>query len=128
MNISIQIFALLAGLLHVLIFFMESLWFMRPNVHSRFGVNNTADADTVRIFAFNQGFYNLFLAIGVFIGLGLIHLSNNLITAQTLVLFSCSCMLAAAVVLAYSANKKMLRAAFIQGIFPMLALISWLFF
>lgn len=126
MNSVVQVFALLAAVLHVLIFFMESLWFMRPGMHSRFGAKSVAEAETIRLFAFNQGFYNLFLAVTVLVGLGLIHFDGNLVVAQTLILSSCASMLAAAVVLFFSAGKKMLRAASIQGVFPMLAWLSWL--
>ena len=128
MNLATQCFALLAAALHVLVFCMESLWFMQPKVHKRFGAATTADAEARRLFAFNQGFYNLFLAIGVFVGLALLHLGGNMIVGETLVLFNCGCMLGAGVVLFFSAGRQMLRAAVIQGIFPLLAWGFWLLF
>ncbi|MEX0914543.1 MAG: DUF1304 domain-containing protein, partial [Wenzhouxiangellaceae bacterium] len=126
MNIASQSFAFLAAALHVLIFCMESLWFMRPKVHKRFGAGTTADAEARRLFAFNQGFYNLFLAIGAFVGLGVLQLDGNTTVGKTLVLFNSACMFAASVVLFVSAGRKMLRAAVIQGIFPLLAWVFWL--
>ena len=123
MNLASQVFALFAAALHVLIFCMESLWFMRPNVHKRFGATTTADAEARRLFAFNQGFYNLFLAIGIFVGLALLHVGGNITVGRTLVLFSCACMVGAGVVLFFSAGRRMLRAAAIQAAFPFLALI-----
>lgn len=126
MNILSQLFALLAAVLHVFIFCMESLWFMRPNVHKRFGAATTADAQARRLFAFNQGFYNLFLAVGVFAGLAWRDLGGNVVVGQTLVLFGCACMTGAGVVLFISAGRQMLRAAVIQAIFPLLAWICWL--
>lgn len=128
MNIVSQVFALLAAALHVFIFCMESLWFMQPKVHKRFGAATAADAEARRLFAFNQGFYNLFLAIGVVIGLALLHTAGNVVVGQTLVLFSCACMLGAGVVLFFSAGRSMLRATVIQGIFPLLALGFWFAF
>ena len=125
MNLASQVFALLAAALHVFIFCMESLWFMRPSVHKRFGAATIAEAEARRLFAFNQGFYNLFLAIGIFVGLVLLHISNVTV-GRTLVLFSCACMLGAGVVLFFSAGRQMLRAAVIQGIFPLLAWAFWL--
>src|SRR5690348_11657214 len=107
---------------------MESLWFMQPKIHKRFGAATTSDAEARRLFAFNQGFYNLFLAVGVFIGLGLLHAGRNPVVGQTLVLFGCASMLAAAVVLLSSAGRRMLRAAVMQGIFPLLAWVFWLGF
>jgi len=126
MNLASQAFAFLAAALHVLVFCMESLWFMRPSVHKRFGAATTADAEARRLLAFNQGFYNLFLAIGIFAGLALLHTGNNVTVVQTLVLFSCACMVGAGVVLFLSAGRKMLRAAVMQIVFPLLAWIAWL--
>ena len=126
MNSITLLFALLAALVHVLIFLMESFWFMRPNVYSRFGVENADDAATNRLFVFNQGFYNLFLAITALVGICLIYLDGNFVVAQTLILSSCLSMSCAAVVLVFSAGKQLFRAAFIQAIFPTLACLSWL--
>jgi putative membrane protein len=125
MNLAAQIFAFLAAVLHVLVFCMESLWFMQPKVYRRFGAATVADAEARRLFAFNQGFYNLFLAIGVFAGLAMLRFNVNAVVAQTLVLFSCACMLSAGVVLFFSAGRVMLRAAVTQGIFPLLAWGFW---
>jgi len=120
------VFALLAGLLHVLIFCMESLWFMQPKIYRRFGAADATEAEAVRLFAFNQGFYNLFLAVGVIVGLGLLYGSDAQVVAQTLVLFCTGSMLAAAIVLYFSAGSRMIRAATMQGVFPMLTWLSWL--
>ena len=128
MNLASQAFALLAAALHVLIFFMESVWFMRPKVHRRFGAATTADAEARRLFAFNQGFYNLFLALGIFIGLALLYAGSDVTVGRALVLFNCACMVAAGVVLFFSAGRKMLRAAVMQVIFPLLAWGAWLAF
>lgn len=125
MNPASQVFAFLAAALHVAIFCMESLWFMRPGVHKRFGAATVADAEARRLFAFNQGFYNLFLAIGIFVGLALIHFGGNVIVGRTLVLFCCACMIGAGVVLFLSAGRKMWRAAAIQAAFPLLAWVFW---
>lgn len=126
MNLASQSFALLAALLQVLIFCMESLWFMQPKIHQRFGAATTADAEARRLFAFNQGFYNLFLALGIFTGLALLHFGGNVLVAQTLVLFNCACVLGAAVVLFTSAGSLLLRAAVMQGLFPLLTWGFWL--
>lgn len=126
MNIPSQVFALLAAALHVLIFCMESLWFMRPHIHKRFGAPTTAAAEASRLFAFNQGFYNLFLAIGIFLGIALLYFGSYIAIGQTLVLFSCTCMIGAAGVLFLSAGRQMLRAAVLQAAFPLLTWLSWL--
>lgn len=128
MNLTTQILALLAALLHVGIFGMESVWFKRPSVYRRFGARNEAEAAACRLFAFNQGFYNLFLAAGVIIGLVLLHAGGNATVATTLVLFGCACMVSAGIVLRVSGGSRLLRAATIQAVFPLLAWIAWIAF
>ena len=96
--------AALAALLHVYIFVMESIQWTQPRVWRRFGVADQAAADVTKPMAYNQGFYNLFLAIGVVIGLALFWAGDAGTTAEVagraLVLFSLGSMLAAALVLA----------------------------
>ena len=67
MVILASVFAVLAALLHVLFFAYESLLFERPEVHARFRTR-TQDVPAVKPWAYNQGFYNLFLAIGALVG------------------------------------------------------------
>src|SRR6266568_1907716 len=64
--------AAVAAIVHLYFFVLESLWFMRPAVWRRFGLDSDADARVTRSFAYNQGFYNLFLAAGVGIGFALV--------------------------------------------------------
>ena len=63
------VFGALAALLHVYIFVMESVQWTQPRVWKRFGVPDQAAADTTKPMAYNQGFYNLFLAIGAILGI-----------------------------------------------------------
>ena len=97
-----------AALIHVWFFVMESLWFMRPAVYRRFGLESEAEATVVRSFAFNQGFYNLFLAAGVAIGLALIASGEP--PGRRSCSFACGSMIAAGVVLVLH-NPRFLRAA-----------------
>ena len=126
MNLTSQVLALLAAVLHIFIFCMESLWFMQPKIYRRFGARTTADAEARRLFAFNQGFYNLFLALGIVAGLILLYADASPGTGGTLILFACACMLGAGLVLVSSGGKRMLRAGVIQAIFPALAWGFWL--
>ena len=111
---------ILAGVIHVAIFCMESLWWTTPNVRARFR-QSAEQADANRLFAFNQGFYNLFLALGVFAGLALV-LAGHPGAGLTLATWSCLSMFGAAVVLAASA-PQMKRGALIQGTAPLLFLL-----
>ncbi|WIB36543.1 MULTISPECIES: DUF1304 domain-containing protein [unclassified Curtobacterium] len=115
------VFAVLAGLVHVYIFFLESVAWTSPRVRRIFGIVSDADAQATRAMAFNQGFYNLFLAIGAVLGVVLV-LADNGATGWTLVVFSCASMLGAAVVLA-GTGRKYLNSAFVQGSFPLIALL-----
>jgi len=116
--------ALVAAAIHVWIFALESLWFMRPAVYRRFGIASEEQASVVRSFAYNQGFYNLFLAIGVAAGLGLLA-TDNVAAASALVLFACGSMVAAGVVLV-THNRAFARAAAVQAVPPLVAIVSLL--
>lgn len=122
MSVATQFFAVLVAALHVAIFVMESVLWMRPPVHRRFLVTGPGEAATTRRFALNQGFYNLFLAVGIVVGLILLH-SGAAAEGRTLVVFCCACVLAAALVLAVS-DRRMMRAAVAQGLPAALALLT----
>jgi putative membrane protein len=111
---------ILAGVIHVVIFCMESLWWTTPKVRERFR-QLPEQAQATKLFAFNQGFYNLFLGLGVFAGLTLV-LAGHPVSGLTLVTWSCLSMLGAAIVLAASA-PQMQRGALIQGTAPLLFLL-----
>ena len=112
--------AILAGVVHVLIFCMESLWWTTPTVRVRFR-QAPEQANATKLFAFNQGFYNLFLAIGTFAGLALVLIGHGG-SGLTLVRWNCLSMLGAAIVLAASA-PQLRRGAVIQGAAPLLFLL-----
>ncbi len=119
------IFASIAALLHVLFFKLESLDWRKPKTWKTFGLESQADADTTASLAFNQGFYNLFLAIGTGLGVKFIWFSDthdNI--GWTLILFGCGSMLAAAAVLISSGGKAFARAAAIQGVPPLIAIVA----
>jgi putative membrane protein len=117
------VFAALAALLHVYIFVMESILWSRPAIWRRFGLTSQADAQTIRPMALNQGFYNLFLAVGVFVGFLLLPHAALHTAGLMLILFCCASMLAAALVLVIS-NPRMVRAAVTQGLLPLLAVVT----
>ncbi len=112
--------AILAGVVHVLIFCMESLWWTTPQVRARFR-QTPGQADATKLFAFNQGFYNLFLAIGTFAGLALV-LTGHPRSGLTLACWNCLSMVGAAIVLAASA-PQLRRGALIQAAPPLLFLL-----
>jgi putative membrane protein len=85
-------------------------------------VRDEAEAAAIRPWAFNQGFYNLFLAIGTVVGL-IVWTSDHEAAGKALVAFGCGSMLAAALVLV-ATDRRMVRAATFQGLFPLIALVA----
>ena len=120
MTILAAVFAILAALLHVLFFAYESVLFERPDVHARFQTR-TEDVPAVKPWAYNQGFYNLFLAVGALVG-AVLALAGQETVGLALILFACGSMVSAALVLVVT-NRSMVRAAATQGAFPLLAVI-----
>ena len=116
--------ALLAAAFHVLFFILESVTFSQPRVAARFGLTTPEQIATVRPMAFNQGFYNLFLAIGVVGGLALAA-SGSVEAGRAIVLFACACMVAAGVVL-YASSRRFARSAAIQAMPPLIAIVAML--
>ncbi|MGY0235624.1 DUF1304 domain-containing protein [Longispora urticae] len=121
MNIAAQVLVVVAGLLHVLIFAMESVLFRQPKVHGRFFVR-ADEVASVRPWALNQGFYNLFLALGALGGVVAVHVADRATAGAAIALFSVACMLGAALVLLVT-DRRMARAAVMQGTAPLLALV-----
>lgn len=110
----------LAALLHVYIFFVESLAWTKPSTRALFGTT-PEEAETTKELAFNQGFYNLFLAILTAIGIALTAADKDDV-GPALVLAGTGSMLAAAVVLV-AANPSRASAALKQGLVPLLAVV-----
>lgn len=108
-------FAALAAVLHVYIFVLESLRWTAPRTRAVFGTT-ADDAETTKALAFNQGFYNLFLAVVTAVGIGAVWLGHNAV-GLALIFAGVGSMLAAALVLVTSSPDKA-RAAVIQGAFP----------
>jgi putative membrane protein len=113
--------ALVAAAVHVWFFAMESLWFKRSSVYRRFGLESEAQAAVVWPFAFNQGFYNLFLAIGAAGGVLLSFFGNDA-AGRPLFGFACGSMVAAGVVL-FRFNP---RGATLQIVPPLVAIVAQL--
>jgi putative membrane protein len=117
------VFAGLSALLHVYIFVLESVRWSHPTVWRIFGLTSQEAADTTKPLAYNQGFYNLFLAIGAAIGVVLWAVNGvGDVAGRTLLLFSLGSMLGAALVLITS-GQKYLRPAAVQGTLPLIGFV-----
>lgn len=113
------VLALLAGLLHVYIWWLESVSFEKAG-RKVFGVR-AEDVPVVKPWAFNQGYYNLFLGILTIIGAA--RAWSGAESGLSWVDFGLLVMLGAALVLVISDRTKA-RAALIQGTLPALGLIA----
>ncbi|MFL0180497.1 MULTISPECIES: DUF1304 domain-containing protein [unclassified Mycobacterium] len=113
-------FAVLAAVLHVYIFALESLSWTSPRTRAVFGTT-VAEAEATKELAFNQGFYNLFLAIVTVVGVAAVSLDHNTV-GLALIFAGVGSMLAAALVLVTSSPDKA-RAAVVQGAFPAVAVV-----
>jgi putative membrane protein len=112
MLIAAQLVAGLAAVLHVVFFVFESLLWTRPAVYARFGIASREQAETIRPMAYNQGFYNLALAVGVFVGIVMLGRDGSAgIVGKTLVVFGLACMVVAGVVLATTGRRYWTAAA-----------------
>lgn len=120
MVIAGLVFAALAAALHVYIFVMESLTWTSPRTRATFGIS-VEEATATKELAFNQGFYNLFLAIVTAVGIVAVGVGHNAVGAA-LVFAGVGSMLAAAAVLLTSSPDKA-WAAITQGVFPLIAVV-----
>ena len=114
------VLAVLAALLHVYIFVMESLTWTSPRTRATFGTTPET-AETTKELAFNQGFYNLFLAIVTAVGVAAVLIGAKAV-GVALVFAGVGSMLAAALVLLLSSPDKA-RAAITQGTLPLIAVV-----
>ena len=110
-----------AAVVHLVFFAMESMLWSSPGVWRRFGLSSQRDADTVGPMAYNQGFYNLFLAGGAVVGLVLYWTTLRQV-GFGLVFFCGVCMVLASLVLV-TTGRRFLGAAVLQGVLPLAGLV-----
>lgn len=110
----------LAALIHLYVFALESLTWTSDRTRAVFGTTPEQAAQT-RQLAFNQGFYNLFLAIEVVAGIVAFVLGAAPV-GIALVLAGAGSMVLAGVVLVGSDRSKA-RAALIQMLPPLIGVI-----
>ncbi|GAT09711.1 DUF1304 domain-containing protein [Mycolicibacterium novocastrense] len=113
-------FAGLAALLHIYIWVMESLTWTSARTRATFGLTEE-EALATKELAFNQGFYNLFLAVITLAGIVIGAVGYNGV-GIALIFAGVGSMLAAALVLLLSSPDKA-KAAVTQGIFPLIAIV-----
>ncbi len=110
----------IAILIHVYIFALETLLWTKEKTNRTFGITRE-QAEQTRLFAFNQGFYNLFLA--AIAAAGIIFYVMDAHAAGTALITAGAGSMAAAGIVLYLSDRRKLRAALIQMTAPLLALI-----
>jgi putative membrane protein len=114
------VLAALASALHVYIFVLESVLWTAPRTRATFGTS-AEEANATKELAFNQGFYNLFLAIMTVVGIVAVIIGSTALGAALVFAGAGSMLLAALVLLLSSPDKA--RAAITQGTLPLLAVL-----
>lgn len=115
------VLAALAAILHVVIFQMESLSWTSERTRATFSMSEQ-EAENTKAMAFNQGFYNLFLAIVTAVGISFVAFGATAVGAA-LVFAGAGSMAAAALVL-FASSPTSRGAAIKQGTLPLLAVIA----
>ncbi len=106
--------------LHILFFYTESINFMDPATLEKFGLSPEQGL-VVKLWAFNLGFYNLFLAFGLLFSIYLVYkglIKEGKLLATYLLLF----IVGAGIVL-YISEPGLLRIALTQALPALISLI-----
>jgi putative membrane protein len=130
MTVLAWIATLVTATVHILVFVGESLLFQHPRVHQGVFSVPTADVQPVRLWAFNVGFYNLFLGCGMIAGV-ITWAAANEAVGRALVLYTCLFVFLAGIVLFLSDRMALSRprgtgvgGAIGQSVPPLVALIA----
>ncbi|MCB0349738.1 MAG: DUF1304 domain-containing protein [Bdellovibrionales bacterium] len=118
------IFFGMAALIHVGLFILESFLFQKDGAQAKLGLTKEQHA-AVKPWALNQGYYNLFLAIGTFVGLSLV-LKKQILLAGVLTSFCGLSMMGAGTVLWFTVPRS--RKFALLQILPPLIGFAFLFF
>ena len=103
MNAVSQVFAIVAAAVHVFVWPLESFLYGRPWVRV-FLTGSTADAPEVRLWRFNVGFYNLFLALGLIAGFVALRLGHEP-PGRPLIIYVSVFMIGGGIMLLFSAPR-----------------------
>ena len=130
MTVVVWVFALVAAAVHVLAFTWEVVLFERPGVHQGVFRIPTSDVPPVRLWSFNVGFYNLFLAAGITTGV-ILWINGQETVGRPLVIYVCLFMVLAGIVLYISDRLALSRprgsgigGAISQSTPPLIALLA----
>jgi len=109
MTTAAAVLGLVAGILHVVVFVLESLLWRREAVWRILGARSEEEAGIQEGVFFNQGFYNLFLAAGALVGAVWVAREGS----ATLLTYCCLFMVGAGAVLLIN-YPRLWRGALLQ--------------
>ncbi|MER6299071.1 DUF1304 domain-containing protein [Kitasatospora sp. NPDC001539] len=121
MNAVSQVFAMLAAAIHLVVWPLESYLYGHPRVRYLL-TGSTADAPEVRLWRFNVGFYNLFLALGLVAGLVLLH-TGHAGSGRAIIVYVGAFMVAGGITL-FVSKPKLWRGALGQALPAAVILIA----
>ncbi|MFJ4184713.1 MULTISPECIES: DUF1304 domain-containing protein [unclassified Kitasatospora] len=123
MNAVSQLSAMLAAAIHLVAWPLESYLYGHPRVRYLL-TGSTADAPEVRLWRFNVGFYNLFLALGLVAGLVLLHTGHSG-SGRPVILYIAAFMVAGGITL-FVSEPRVWRGALAQAVPAAVVLIAGL--
>ena len=132
MTVVAWVFALLAALVHIVVWAWESLLIERPFVHQGVFSTPASDLPAIRLWTFGLGFYNLFLGLGMIAGV-VAWATGAEVVGRTLVLYITAFMVLCGVVLFVDdrlgygrVRGKHIGGAFGQAVPPLIAMVATL--
>lgn len=126
MLITSAVFTLLAAALHVFIWYVEVFAWRKPLARKIFGPQAPDELAVTSFYAYNQGMYNLALAVVACVGAVMVLTTPSLAAVgYALSLAGCGSMLFAALSLGIASAKHRL-AAVKQGLLPLLSVVCTL--
>lgn len=120
MNAVVQALAVLEGIVLIIVGSLEAFQFRNPRFYPIFRIR-AADADAVRLWVVNQGFYNIVWGVGLLVGIVILNVGDPTVGA-TMVLFTCAAHVILGVVLGVS-EPKLWRSMIYQSALPLVIIV-----
>lgn len=118
MTVAAVVCGVIAAVLHIFIFYLEVFAWSKPIARKIFGPQSSQELEITSFYAYNQGVYNLALAVVAGVGAAVVPVAA--ICGLSLIMAGCGSMTAAAVALGVKSARHR-GAAIKQGLFPVCA-------
>ena len=114
MNVAAQVLAVLLGLMLMVVGILESFLYRNPRLYPIFRIR-PEDQRAVRLWAVNQGFYNMVFGVGAILGVILVNAGQE-VAGRSVVLFTAASHVVLGIVLVASEPKLWRGAAGQSGV------------